>query len=233
MAMKPLPCLVALMMVGLALAGAQTASPFGTPPSHAASVPLPATPAPALGPAPLITLATEQKTGTFTPENTLMTGPNRVTTSTTSSDGTTTSISTRQLGSVTAGATAATWVEITVHNVNRTPITGLAIHYTLYVKSTLEGPGASSISWSAPQGAESIDIPASGNTVVKTTPVPKVISNTATTTIRYPGVESSSASTMVSDIAGWVIEATYQGQPVKKLAHPEDIQDQYKAATGR
>lgn len=220
-------------MFGLAMVGAQTTSPFGTPPPHAPSVPLPATPAPALGPAPLITLAAEQKTGTFSPENSLMTGPNRVTISTTSSDGTTTSISSRQLGSVTAGATATTWVEITVHNVNSTPLSQLTIHYTLYVKSTLEGTGASSVTWSTPQGAESIDIPAGGNTVVKTTPVQKVISNTATTTIKYPGIETSSASTMVSDIAGWVIEATYQGRPVKKLAHPDDIQDQYKAATGR
>jgi hypothetical protein len=214
--------------------GALAATALALGPDHAQAAD--AAPAAATGSAPpagpLITLSAEQKTGTFTADNNELTGPKKVTTTKTT-NGTKTKTTSVELESVTAGANAQTWVEITVKNLDKKPLAKLAVSYTVYVKSTTEGTSASKITWAAPHGSETITVPATSEVVVKTKPVQKTVSNTASNSESYGGVQSTSTKSAVSDIVGWYVEATYHGQVLQTLPHPDNIQDQYKAATGK
>ncbi|HTB63930.1 MAG TPA: hypothetical protein VK737_10100 [Opitutales bacterium] len=247
--MKPLPCLIALF-AGLTILTAQTSSPFGS--GASGSVPVPQTPAPGItsypahastaAPAaasaatttppapPLIAVDAEQKTGAFNTDNALTSRPQRTTVSKTADDGTTVSTTTRVLSSSSTKATASTWVDLTIRNLGKAPITNLVIDYTVYVKTTNSSTNGNSTEVKTVRGSATVDVPVNGKVVVKTLPVDKVVSTSATTSIGYQRVESTDSSSYVSDIAGWYVEASYNGTVLKKLPHPDNIQDLYPSA---
>jgi hypothetical protein len=239
--MKPLPCLI-VFLAGVTILTAQTSSPFG--PGASAAVPVPKTPAPAAAAAtaaaaasattppapPLISLDAEQKTGAFNTDNALTSSPQRTTVTKTASDGTTVSTTSRVLSSSSSTATASTWVDLTVHNLGKAPITNLVIEYIVYVKTTSSSTTGSRTEVKTVRGSATVDVPVNGKAVVKTLPVDKVVSTSSTTSIGYQHVESTDSSSSVSDIAGWYVEASYNGQVLLKRPHPDNIQDLFPSA---
>jgi len=240
MVMKTSPLWLAWLL-GWSVLAAQTSSPFDVGPNKVPQpstpapvvVPLPSTPAPPLPAPPLLTLTTEQKTGAYTPNNSQTNGPRRISTSTTGADGTTTSVRSLELSSVTASATASTWVEITVHNLDKTPVEKLTVRYVLFGKSTTAGTNGTSTSVWSQRASETVDVPASGKAVVSTSLVEKNITNMASNSIQYGGVQMTTSSTKVSDIVGWYVECLYRGQVVKTLEHPDGVLAQYGVKSGK
>ena len=229
---SPARCALVKLLFSVSTGLALALFTLGPTLAHAAKAPkgAPAEPDGTTPPEELrLSVEAAQKTGTYTPDNKQLATPKKVTA--TAADGTKVGAGV-ELQSVTAGAAADTWVEITVKNLDKVSITKLTVAYTVYVKATSEGTGATSIKVTALRGTENVNVPALGEVVVKSKPVTKTISNTASSTVHL-GVQSTSTKTAVSDIFGWYIETSYHGQVLKKVEHPDGVVAQYGDVKGK
>ena len=178
------------------------------------------------GAVPLVTIAGQQKTGTYVQNNSKPSGGSNNNNNNNNSNNNSNGKSSNAVDEVSA-TTAKAWVELTVRNVGEGPIKGLTINYHTYVQTINSGGDNSGTTMSDTTGSATIDIPVGGKVLVKTTPIDKSTTSTAHSN-SSKGVKSTSATMSMTSIAGWEAEATYNGAVIKREAQPKNIQDLYK-----